>query len=463
MRAIPTLILIALLIAVAVFVAEQPGAVSVVWQDWRIDTSIPVLVLAVLLVALAVMVLWGILRRVIAGPKAFSRRRREKRRHAGYRALTQGMVAVAAGDAEEAQRHARKADVLLAEPPLTLLLSAQAAQLNGDEDAARKYFTAMLNRPETEFLGLRGLITQALKKGERGTALRLTERARTLRPKTRWVLSSLFDLQAREGRWREAQETLTEAARRKAIPAAVARRHEAVLLYEQSREADAGGQPRMAASLVARAVSLAPDFTAAVRRHAEMLQREGRQRQAAKAIENGWRHLPHPELAEAWRALEPQETALQRVKRTERLAAANPSHPESRLALAAAALEAQLWGEARTQLEPLLANGAATARLCRMMAELEEAEHGDHALARNWLARAAVAPPDPVWLCGECMSETHGWAALCPHCGAFDTLRWKTPTRAVAIAAPEPPPRLAPPAEASHLPPATVDAAPGQS
>ena len=45
-------------------------------------------------------------------------------------------------------------------------LAAQAAQLNGDELAARKYFTAMLDRPETRFLGLRGLLTQALKTGD---------------------------------------------------------------------------------------------------------------------------------------------------------------------------------------------------------------------------------------------------------------------------------------------------------
>ena len=48
---------------------------------------------------------------------------------------------------------------------------------------------------------------------------RRRKRARGLRPKTPWVLASLFDLQAREGHWEEAQRTLAEASRRKAIPA----------------------------------------------------------------------------------------------------------------------------------------------------------------------------------------------------------------------------------------------------
>jgi HemY protein len=457
MRPVPALVAVALLIAVAVFVADRPGAVSVVWQGWRIETSVAVTVLALIVLMLVAGLLWGVLRRLLGGPRAFSRRRREKRRRAGYRALTQGMVAVAAGDPDEAQRQARKADVLLADPPLTLLLSAQAAQLNGDEGAARKYFTAMLNRPETEFLGLRGLLTQALREGDRGTALRLAERARALRPRTQWVLASLFDLQARERRWDAAQETMVEIIKRKAMPAERARRHNAALFHERSREADADKRPQDALQYAARAVSLAPDFTPAVRRHAELLQREGKTRQAAKAIEAGWRRLPHPALVEAWEELEPDATALQRMKRMERLAALNPGHVESRIALAAAALGAQLWGEARRQLEPIAGDSAATPRVCRLMAALEEAEHGDHARARQWLERAAAAPPDPAWLCAECSAEAPGWVALCPNCGAFDSLDWKRPLRAPALLAP-PPAATALPPPAAVLPAAAPDA-----
>jgi HemY protein len=182
------------------------------------------------------------------------------------------------------------------------------------------------------------------------------------------------------------------------------------------------------------------------------LQREGKARQAAKAIEAGWRHLPHPSLAEAWNALEPNEAPLPRLKRMERLAAANPGHPESRIALADAALAAQLWGEARRQLEPITAEVFATPRVCRLMAALEEAEHGDLAAARQWLERASTAPPDPAWVCSECAGEAHEWGALCPACSAFGSLEWKRPSRAV--------PALAPPTEVPPLPPPATLALP---
>ena len=82
---------------------------------------------------------------------------RASRPRAGYQGFTCGTVAVAAGDPQEARRFARRAEALLAEPPLTLLLSAQAAQIGGDELAAKKVFYGNA-AAKTEFLGLRGLL-----------------------------------------------------------------------------------------------------------------------------------------------------------------------------------------------------------------------------------------------------------------------------------------------------------------
>jgi HemY protein len=76
-----------------------------------------------------------------------------------------------------------------------------------------------------------------------------------------------------------------------------------------------------------------------------------------------------------------------------------------------------------------------------MMARLEEAERGDVALAREWLDRAAGALPDPRYICANCGADSLEWSSLCPRCGAFDALAWRTPawaaSRGVARAIPE--------------------------
>lgn len=452
-RALPALIVIAALIAIAIFIADRPGTVELNWQGWRVDTNVAVLALGVALLGMLAAGLFHLLRRLITAPAAYLRWRRERRREAGFRALTQGMVAVAAGDPEEAMKHSRRADALLADPPLTLLLSAQAAQLNGDHTAAQKYFSAMLERAETEFLGLRGLLMQALHAGDEAAALKLVERAKELRPKTPWVLHRLYQLRARAGQWAEAEATLVEAMGRKAVEAATGRHHRAVLLHEQSRAAETAGDTTKATALAEKAVSHDRMFAPAAIRLAQLQNAQSRPRRAIRTLMAAWKEAPRPDLARAFTALFGDETPIQRLKRVEKLAAANPNHAESHLALAEAALDAKLWGEARRHL---MAAGAGdvnpSPRVCRLMARLEEQEHGDAAAARAWLGRAAnTLVADPAYVCTHCGAELTGWSAHCPHCHEFGSLFWQTPKRAAvgtmagpppAIAAPVPPPTL---------------------
>jgi len=422
-RLFASLLICAALVTAAVFVADRPGSVTLVWSHWRIDTSVAVLALGTAFVAMAASWLAVLLRRLWRLPGNLLRARRERRRREGYRALTQGMAAVAAGEPDEAERFARRANVLLNEPPLTLLLSAQAAQLKGDEQAARRYFSAMLDQPETAFLGLRGLIVQALKSGHDALALKLIDQARQLRPRTAWVLRARFELLARAGNWEAAEAALAETQKRRAIEAAEARHHRAVLAHEKALAAKAGGQPDQAAKLVAQAFNLAPDLAPVAAWHAANLLAQGHKRRARKALEQAWQAAPHPDLAAAYGGIYADETDLARVQRFEKLLDLQPENPESRIALARAALKARLWGEARRHLQ---AAGGETPRIARLLAEIEAGEHGDGPRARAWLDRAARGElPDPAYACNSCGYSTASWSALCPRCRGFDQLVWR--------------------------------------
>ena len=444
-RALPALLVIVILIAVAIFIADRPGDVELDWQGWRIDTNVAVLALGVALLGMIAAGIFHLIRKLIAAPYSFLRWRRERRREAGFRALTQGMVAVAAGDPEEAMKHSRRADTLLNDPPLTLLLSAQAAQLNGDHTAAQKYFSAMLERAETEFLGLRGLLMQALHAGDDAAALKLVERARELRPKTPWVLHRLYHLRARAGRWLDAETTLAEAIRHKAIEDATGRRHRAVLLHEQSKEAAAAGDPVRATALAEKAVASDRAFVPAAIHLAQLQAAASRARRAVRTLLAAWREAPQPDLARAFADLFSNETPVQRLKRMETLAAANPDHAESHIALGEAALDAKLWGEARRHFMAAGAgNDNPSPRLCRLMARLEEQEHGDGTSSRAWLTRGAASrTADPAYVCDHCGAELPEWSAHCPHCREFGTMRWQTPNRAMPVAVPAPAPSAA--------------------
>ena len=154
-RIIAFVVAVIVVAAVATWISEPPGRVEIAWGDYMVESSPGVLAAAIAVAAAVVLVIAAVVRFVWIGPRRVALARRRRRERLGYRALTQGLVAAAAGDPKRARRLARRANLMLDEPPLTLLLSAQAAQLEGDDHAARGYFEAMLDQPATAFRAAR--------------------------------------------------------------------------------------------------------------------------------------------------------------------------------------------------------------------------------------------------------------------------------------------------------------------
>ena len=433
-RVLVAFAVIAGLSALGAWLARHPGVVTIHWQDYTVETSVGVLLAALALLALVLAGIVLVFAWARGLPSLFGRGRRDSRRRQGYLALARGLVAVAAGDPGEARRQAKRADELLAEQPaLTKLLSAQAAQLDGDDGAARRYFAQMLKQRETEFLGVRGLLTIAEHEGDAERALALARRADELRPGTPWVVDKRFQLEIAAGDWRAAEETARAALKRNAMPEARAKRLRAVVLLERSRAAAADGMREKALAHAEKAHALDPHFAAASLRIAALLVEAGEERRARRAIEAAWALKRHPLLAELYRRLDAKDDALHRLKHIETLAALAPDDRCSHIAIARAALDAKLWGQARKHLKAAMATGL-TSGTARLMAELEEAEHQDGAAARAWLARAAEAEAEPGWLCTRCGAQSDAWSARCGYCGAFDALDWKSPPRVAALA-----------------------------
>jgi len=438
LRALWFMVLLGALALAAMWLADNPGRVNLEWQGYVVETSAAVLVVGIASVGFLSALLyrfWVFIRGVPAGIARF---RREGRRRRGYLALSRGMVAVAAGDPGEAQRQARRADDLLEQPSLTMLLSAQSAQLTGDEKAAQKFFTEMLNSPDTEFLGLRGLLTQATKREDSYEALKWARRAYRLKPESEWVARTLFDLASRAGLWAEADEALAGAIRRKHLTVAEARRPRAVLSHQMSIDAEAAGDNTKALKLSKKASQDAPGFVPAQIKYAGLLKASGKNRKAANVLEAAWGAEPQPELAKAYWRVVGAEDVMAVTKAAQKLAAYNPGNPATSMMLARAALDAGLWGDARSNLKTVGASDEPfSGGYCQLMAALEEAEHQDMAASREWLVRAANAEPDPTWVCDDCGNAADSWTALCGGCGGFDKFHWRRPFRVPGLAAPE--------------------------
>lgn len=424
-------IILVVIVSAAVWLADHPGQLQLDWQGYRIESSIVLLLAAgVALYALLRLPFW------IYG-RWCGTHGRLARQNNGVKALTLGMTAIAAGDANDARRFAARAERLLNGAPLALLMQAQAAQLRGDEPAARGYFQAMLAAPDTEFLGLRGLLAQAMRQGDMAYAGRLVDRAMALQPKSPWLIRNKFEIECASQAWPQARETLGRAVQSKLITKAERIRRQAILSYAEACQALDKGDETQALAAVQTALKGAPDLVPAVVLAARLLAQSGKPDKAGKLIEKTWARNPHPDLAAAYAALVPNETPAQRNVRMRRLISANPDHLESLLLGVEMALAAGETARAREMLKPLTGSEHgpdASQRACMLMAQLAQAQ-GPSAKegqqeAQRWLAHAPRATPDPAWRCQACGRQTPVWRVLCPACGEFDSIQWSTARQA---------------------------------
>ncbi len=465
-RVVIFLIAIAALAFGAVWLADRPGEVVITWQGLRTQTSVDVLAIAVALVAALAILVWSILRVVARSPKMLRARMQARTAQRGYQALSQGLIAVGSGDARAARRFADEARRIAPTEPLTLLLSAQSAQLVGDRTGAERTFKAMALRDDTKMFGLHGLFVEARRRQDVATARLVAEEAARELSAPAWAAHAVLEFRCAAGDWTGALERLERNQRGGLIDKATYQRQRAVLLTARAFAAeptDRGG----ARVLSTAALKLAPSLVPAAALAGRLLGEAGELRQAARLIEAAWIANPHPDLADTYAHLRPGDSARDRLARVQTLAQRSPGHVEGALAVAQAALDAREFTVARAALAPLAA--APTQRVALLFSKLEELEHGDEGRAREWMTRAVRARRDPAWTADGFVSDH--WLPVSPVTGRLDAFVWTEPVAQIGaregavIDAGEElasvPPTVAPPASVPPPVPEALDARPG--
>jgi len=432
------------------WLADRPGDVVVTWQGWRIETSLMVLGAAVLAAMVVLALLFGLLSVILRSPFILRRHLHRRRGERAYEAISRGLIAVGSGDLVAARRHAAAAKRIAPAEPLALLLHAQAAQLGGDPEAADSAFRAMASRPDTKALGLHGLFVEARRRGDHTSAQAFAEEASRVSPSLGWAGKAVLEFRCLTGDWAGAL-ALLEASRR-ALDKESYRRQRAVMLTARALATEEADRDN-AKAFALEAAKLAPTLVPAAALAGRMLAEGGELRKAARVVNKAWEAHPHPDLAQVFSDLRFGDAARDRLKRIEALAKKVPGHIESALALARAALDAQQFAKARAALASYLE--VPTKRVALLMAQLERAEHNDEGRAREWIARALNAAPDPAWTADGHVSDR--WLPVSPVSGRLDAFAWRVPLTAISGAAPliEPEPM---PLAAPSVPPPVVAA-----
>jgi len=377
---------------------DTPGEVTITLQGEEIRLTLLAAAAGLVLAFFAIWVglkllglLIAILRFLAGDETALTRYYAKNRMRRGLEALSKGMTAVAAGDAKAALAKAKKAERLLQRPELTRLLNAQAAELAGDTRRANAYYKALAADPDTAYVGIKGLLGQALESGDTDKALKLAEYGFALKPRDPKLLETLYGLQSEAFDWTGARRTLGAQRRIGTVPKDEAARREATLALAQAEDATLARDEEESKKRALEAATLDPGNVDAVVSAAKRQIGDGNKRAASRQIVEAWGRNPDPRLAAVFAEIEPEEAPARRRKRFQRLFDANPTHAETKFLRAELALHAEDWAGARAAIDELKEDEP-SARSLAIMAAIARGEGEPDHVVRGWLARALGAP-----------------------------------------------------------------------
>ena len=237
------IVLVAAIAFGADYLLDLEGGVRIVMAGLEINLT-PIK--AVIALALLMFAIWLLLKlaglavatlKVINGDEtALSRYFDKNRQEKGYRALSEGMLALAEGDGDVAIAKATKAEKYLHKPALTNLITAQGAEMKGDRARATQVYKRLLNNEKTKFVAVRGMLRQKIESGETETALKLAQTAFALKPRHTEIQDTLLKLQAGEGDWKGARATLNAKLKYGSMPRDLHKRRDAVLALSEARD-----------------------------------------------------------------------------------------------------------------------------------------------------------------------------------------------------------------------------------
>lgn len=253
-------------------------------------------------------------------------------------------------------------------------------------------------------------------------AAAIAAEAERAHPGTKWLRGERGYMALQSGRWDEAMR-LASPENRPALAVAAATH---------------GNDKRTSLTLAKQAFDANPALPAAGLTYADLLRRNGRERQAREVLRQAWSAHPHPDIAAAF--VDGITDKLERAREIAVLVRSNPDNVESHIAVAQAALDAGLTADAKQHLEQAKQSGVNERRMWSLMADTYVMA-GDAQAAQEALRQIATAGPNPVWRCINCGTQHEHWHAVCTACRATGTIHWGAPAETAPTRYRVPPPQ----------------------
>jgi len=368
---------------------QDPGLIKITWLGYDIRVSV-IAGFLILIFSICILFLlkFGI-SWLLGIPFRWVSFLREIQERKASATLIDFLSSFEAENLSQALHHQKKGARFLAKDPFFLWISGNVFEKAEKPFEAEKCFMDLAQRPSTLFLGLKGQIRAALHRRDFQFAQALLERAEKIVPNSPWVLNHLLALAREKKDFKKAEELLLHLEDLGYLPPDKSKRQIAYIHYLEAIQPDVSLTQKEV--LLRKCHGLDPNLTKATEALAQLLNDQGKRKEALQILETAWLLTPCQTLGDLYLKLTSPKDGIEAYQFAEQLIKHHPKASESLLFLARVALKAKLWGEARAHLADLLKNDPSSV-VYSLLATLELEENQNQKTAIAWLEKGMKAP-----------------------------------------------------------------------
>lgn len=373
---------------------DNPGSVSITWFGYVLETSVA---FCIGLFACIVLIIY-----LISFPKRWVRwikvKLEKKKTTKNKELLIQILTNIVCKDFSANNTLIKKFQKTTSkDSELLLLLKA----LSGTDSSI---YNLLVKNPKTEKAGWQGLINEHIQRGEIVLASEEVEKLLAKNPKKEWILKEAFSLYILNEDWNKALNCLETLNKIKAVDSDAYDYQKAVLLVRLNKGTEA--------------FKINPSLPAAA-----ILAAKENPKKAEKIYRMAWEEKPSFDVYKAFVKLYAKENTLSQYKHVLKLCESNKNAKINPLVIADAAMNAQLWSEAKKELNGYLANHQLTTNIVAQMARIEIEANHNMKEAQKWMEKMNGLETTANYICDKCTHKTDVWQSSCPVCNQFAGLK----------------------------------------
>jgi HemY protein len=340
-RIITFFILITLLSLGFVWLDENQGDISMIWLGYEVVFSTSFLFAAIISIAAMFTLVYLVFSKVVGSPREFRDKIRDKRYKKSVQIFQNAYAALLSGDVENAKLYSNKVKGFLVQDDtiqnFNHVLVGKIAQEEGNFKLSNTHFEKLLEKKNTKFVGIKGLLDNAFFQGDLRKAAELAREAYELNPNVKNGAKSLLVLYKKAKMWASAELFLNSYKRRflfrkdhnndidirkELIEVYICRAND---LFEKAGDSEyEAGKALEYLNKVRRLDKNNPDI---IDLYVDICIKLRKDRNAKKFIEEIWKDEPSYDLGQKYINIEVEHK--RKVKAAEKLISINPKNPIS--------------------------------------------------------------------------------------------------------------------------------------